>query len=335
MQMFISVVTAVYNGEDYLMECIESILNQTYKDFEYIIVNDGSTDKTREILDSITDNRVIVIHSETNQGAAHSLNIGIEKGRGEWIAIQDADDVSKATKLEEQAKCIQKNPHVVGIASLIKCIPGKGYVPDFQLEGMEKGYNRQLNREEIFKNRFHSCYLCHGTVMFSKEAFNRVGKYNPSYKISYDYDLWLRLFTIMPIEKLPNVLYEYRVVTNSLTNSNGKEVNKELLRIATTYIHQIVHDRIGREPKLAVIGSRLGCDFFEENVTSVSRISVYDYFSIGDSRKEYKLAKLIKSRAIDGVMVMDDKQAHNCVARLVRKGLKINENIFHIWNHEF
>ncbi|MBT2701634.1 glycosyltransferase family 2 protein [Bacillus sp. ISL-40] len=102
--MLFSVVMAVYNGEEYLKEAIDSILHQTYKDFEFIIVNDGSSYKTREILNLIEDNRVRVIHLEVNKGLANALNMGIQNANGEWIVRQDADHVSYPHRIIEQAQ---------------------------------------------------------------------------------------------------------------------------------------------------------------------------------------------------------------------------------------
>lgn len=330
--MLVSVITAVYNGKDYLQECIDSILNQTYVDFEYIIVNDGSSDGTKDILDKITDNRVTVIHSEKNQGAAASLNVGIERAKGKWIAIQDADDISRPMRLEKQMKYLEKNPNVIGVSALIKCISGKESVSEDYIKNIEYLYNMQLNKEEIRTQCSHSCYVCHGTVVYSKEFFNKVGKYNTNYKISYDYDLWVRLFKIMPIEKLPEVLYEYRIIANSLTNSNPQRVNKELLLIATSHAWRVVHNNIKRKPKFVVIGAREGCEFFEKDIAPGIDIGICEFIDINDRRSEPRIIKLIKQGKIDAVIVMDDPGANNHVRRLERSGLKINENLFQIWS---
>ncbi|MEY8348455.1 glycosyltransferase [Bacillus cereus] len=330
--MLVSVITAVYNGEEYLQECIDSILNQTYVDFEYIIVNDGSSDGTKGILDKITDNRVTVIHSERNQGAAASLNVGIERAKGKWIAIQDADDISRPMRLEKQMKYLQKNPDVIGVSALIKSISGKESVSVDHIKNIEHSYNIQLSKEKIRSQCLHSCYVCHGTVVYSKEAFNKVGKYNTNYKISYDYDLWVRLFRIMPIEKLPEVLYEYRIIANSLTNSNPQRVNKELLLIATSHAWRIVHNNIKRKPRFVIIGAKEGCDFFEKDIAPNIDIEIYNFTNINDRRSEPKIIKLIKQDKIDAVVVMNNSGAANCIRRLERKGLKINEHLFRIWS---
>ncbi|MGG3465963.1 glycosyltransferase [Neobacillus pocheonensis] len=330
--MLISIVTAVYNGQDYLKDCIESILNQTYKDFEYIIVNDGSTDHTKEILDSIQDDRVIVIHSPQNNGAAASLNIGIERASGKWISIQDADDISRPAKIEELLGHLEDRNDLIGISSMIKCIPGKdGLVTNYMCD-LEAGYNEPISKEIMYQRRFYTCYICHGTVVFLKDAFQKAGGYNPTYKISYDYDLWLRLFDIMPFEKVEKVLYEYRVTANSLTNNNLNLNRQELLTIASKKIRELVQSRVGREPKFLLIASMKGARFYAEHVIPQSAIQVKKFIQIGSQNKEKQILSLLKHHEIDAVLIMNNSRALRWLQGLSLRGLEINKDLFMIWN---
>ena len=113
----VSVVTSVYNGETYLEECIDSILNQTFQDFEYIILDNGSTDRTPEILVQYTDPRIRIIHQE-NLGIAGSLNKGINISNSDLIARLDADDYSFPQRLEQQVSFMEQNPEIVKINSM-------------------------------------------------------------------------------------------------------------------------------------------------------------------------------------------------------------------------
>ncbi|MEY8348462.1 glycosyltransferase [Bacillus cereus] len=331
--MNVSVITAVYNGECYLQECIDSILNQTYKDFEYIIVNDGSTDGTKEILNKIVDDRVTIIHSQKNKGAATSLNIGIETAKGKWIAIQDADDISRPTKLEEQIEYLKQNPNVIGVSSLIKCIHGKGSISKSFFKDLEDGYNLRLDKGEFYKKQFCSCSLCHGTVMFSKKAFNKVGKYDPTYTISYDYDLWLRFFKSMPIGKVSKILYEYRVSSTSLSNTNSQKINEELLMIATKHILNQLYFNIKMKPKIIIIGPETGYSFFGENIKPNFEMKIYDYIKTKEKQKSLQVTRLVKKGKVDAVLVMNDDQANDWIRRLTLRGLTINKDLFLIWNY--
>jgi len=112
----VTVLMSVYNGEKYLREAIDSILNQTFTDFEFLIVNDGSTDRTAEILRSYDDPRIIIINNEKNIGLTKSLNIGLRMAKGEYIARMDADDVSMPERLQKQIELLnqKKNTGLVG-----------------------------------------------------------------------------------------------------------------------------------------------------------------------------------------------------------------------------
>jgi glycosyltransferase involved in cell wall biosynthesis len=108
----VSVIMCVYNGEKYLKESIESILNQTYTNFEFIIVDDGSKDKTNEIIKSYKDERIVLITNETNKNKTYSRNIALEKAQGEYIAIFDSDDISFPQRLEKQVEYLQENSSI-------------------------------------------------------------------------------------------------------------------------------------------------------------------------------------------------------------------------------
>ncbi|MEH7413682.1 glycosyltransferase family 2 protein, partial [Neobacillus drentensis] len=226
--MLFSVVMAVYNGEEYLKEAIDSILHQTYKDFEFIIVNDGSSDKTREILNLLEDNRVRVIHLDENKGLANALNIGIQNANGEWIVRQDADDVSYPHRIMEQANHIKSHPDVILLGSHIKCFSGRPSVSKNKVKVVEKYFNGFLNRADLRRERFIGCPLSHGTCTFLKEAFFRAGQYDPKYTIVQDFDLWLRMFELGEVDIVPQVLYKYQIRMDSLSNNNQLSLGNEL-----------------------------------------------------------------------------------------------------------
>ena len=124
----VSVLMSVYNGSQYLRESVESILNQTFTNFEFIIINDCSTDKTGEILtvSANQDNRITLINNEENIGLTRSLNKGLKIAKGEYIARQDADDISLPERLERQVESLDKNPEAVLISCDLDLINAKG-----------------------------------------------------------------------------------------------------------------------------------------------------------------------------------------------------------------
>lgn len=328
--MYISVVMAVYNGEKYIEEAIHSILNQTYSQFELIIVNDGSFDRTREILDAILDHRVKIIHAETNQGAAASLNLGIEHASGDWIAIHDADDISEPTRLEEQASYLQSHPGSIGVGSLILGRIGNEVVssnPEVEY------YNLMLKKEQIYNYRLFMCYLCHGSVIFSKKAFYDVGRYNPKYKISYDYDLWLRLFDISPIEKIPKVLYHYRLRKDSLGKQNTNNTIAELMTISSRSIYNKILREKKKQPVLTIVGSRRGCSFFKNHVGK--EFKKLNYVRVITKKDFRKISLLNKKGKHHAAVILNNRLSKAVYTYLLRRGLGRKKKLFKIWNYRF
>ena len=110
----VTALMSVFNGDKYLSEALESILNQTFTNFEFLIINDGSNDRTEDILKSYDDVRIRIINNDNNMGLAKSLNKGLRIARGEYIARMDADDISLPTRLARQVEFLDKNKHVLG-----------------------------------------------------------------------------------------------------------------------------------------------------------------------------------------------------------------------------
>ncbi|MFG6496366.1 glycosyltransferase family 2 protein [Fictibacillus sp. UD] len=334
--MLASVITAVFNGEKYLQESIESILNQTIKEIEFIIVNDGSTDSTKDILDAITDKRVKIIHLEKNLGAANALNTGITYAKSDWIAIQDADDISMPTRIEEQLLHVSKNPHLVGVSSLVECIKGNIPVSPSIFYGEQTLYNIVLNKEDNFNSRFYNCYVCHGSVMFSKEAFQRVNGYNPHFKISYDYDLWLRLYDIYPIEKINRILYQYRVLPNSLGKRSKSDTISELMTSVIHFIgNSIISNKKKNNPSFVVLGSKKGCSFVMKKVKLKEEINIMKFLDGGKNRSKKIALEYYNQGLIDGIIILNNKNAQHLIDYFLDRGLIFNQDVFKIWNYKF
>ncbi|MCP8319033.1 MAG: glycosyltransferase, partial [Candidatus Methylarchaceae archaeon HK01B] len=138
----ITILMSVYNGEKYLREAIDSILNQTFKDFEFLIINDGSTDRTVEILRSYHDSRIKIITNEKNMGLTKSLNKGLKIARSEYVARMDADDISYPRRLEVQYEYMKKNPDVGIVGSWNDVIDDKGNTIDYR--------KHSLSSEDIY-----------------------------------------------------------------------------------------------------------------------------------------------------------------------------------------
>lgn len=199
----ISVLIPVYNGQQYLSEAISSILNQTYSDFELIIVDDGSADESEKVIKSFDDRRIVYSKNEVNKGLIYSLNKGISISKGEYIARMDQDDISDPRRLEKQINEFKMDSGLVVCGSLIKMFgSGKdeyvGHIP--------------VTQGQIISSVFFACPFAHPSVMMRKEALMKLGVvYREEYLHSEDFDLWSRLVFLGNSKNIPEYLLQYRV----------------------------------------------------------------------------------------------------------------------------
>ncbi|MDO8825451.1 glycosyltransferase [Methylophaga sp.] len=210
----ISVVMPVYNAGGYLKYSIESILNQTFKDFEFIIINDGSTDDSESMIKHYQqlDSRIILISRE-NKGLVITLNEGIEKASAKLIARMDADDISLPRRLESQKDFMDTNPNCVAVGSKVRVIDQKSR---FLTHTKPK-----LNHDEILNSALNGvCPLIHPSVMFRKEAVLSAGGYRLENYPAEDLALWLDLSHYGRLENIDEVLLEYRIHNNSISTQN-------------------------------------------------------------------------------------------------------------------
>ena len=206
----VSVLLPVYNAQDYLKQSIDSILGQTLTDFELIIVNDGSTDGSKAIIDSYSDSRIIVI-DQPNAGLPISLNRAIARARGKYLARQDADDVSEPTRLEKQVAFLDEHLDY-GLLGTWARILEIDTITDRELKHPIE------NGELQMKLVFYNCFV-HSSVMIRKEVLSRSGLYpeDPEKFPPEDFDLWLRIAQISKVANLPSHLLQYRELPESIS----------------------------------------------------------------------------------------------------------------------
>lgn len=205
----ISVVMSVYNGEKYLDQSIKSILNQTFKDYEFIIIDDGSTDYTSKILSSYKDERIKIVKNEKNIGLTKSLNLGIRLAKGEYIARQDADDISDPSRLEKLFNVFEKDKYLGLVGSSFKIIDSNHRILRI--------VNVPTAEEDIRNIILDHNPFCHGSVMFKREVINKIGGYREFFRYAQDYDLWLRISENYRILNIGEVLYGWRKVKDSIS----------------------------------------------------------------------------------------------------------------------
>lgn len=245
----VSVIMPVYNGARFLLEAIDSILSQTFDDFELIIINDGSTDDSVAVIDSYRDARIRVVNHESNKGLVFSRNEGIRLARAEFIAWLDCDDVSEMTRLEKQVNFLTDNPNVGLLGSWVSLIDENG---------VYQGCNWQYETESdvlsillLFKNRF-----VQSTVMVRREILT-VEMYREEYPLAEDYDLWVRISKCTKIANFPENLVRYRLHGNSISRERAQEMEVCVERIICSQLTQLevqadrseieLHRYLGRE----------------------------------------------------------------------------------------
>ena len=184
----VSVVTRAFNCQKYIAQAIESILDQTFQDFEMVIVDDASTDGTAAILKSYAqqDDRIRVFRNETNQGPVKTMNIGLKQARGEFVAVQDDDDLSLPHRLETEVSLLRAHPQIAMVGS-------GGIFVDEEGEELMVSTHEFKNSEEVKQYLRERCTFTHSSVMFRKRALEAIGWYDEFFLYSHDYDVYLRL----------------------------------------------------------------------------------------------------------------------------------------------
>lgn len=211
----VSVVMAVHNGAAYLKEAIQSILDQTYAQFEFIIVDDASTDATPDILTQFHDCRLKVLRNPSRRGLAASLNRGMAEARAPYIARMDADDLSLPERLARQRQFLEEHPDYALVGS-----------PYYQLDAQGRivGLVPVLTADEELKaGLLEQNWFGHGSVMLRRQALLEVGGYNERYTYAQDYDLWLRLAERYKLANLPEPLYCWRRTEGGISQARRAE----------------------------------------------------------------------------------------------------------------
>lgn len=212
----ISVVMSVRNDERYLRASVESILNQTYTDFEFIIFDDCSTDRSLEILRAYTDPRLRIIANDRNLGLTRNLNKGLVLSRGKYIARQDSDDVSLPSRFQEQIARLEADRDLAVIGAWVTFIDGQG--------NALLTYETPTGPTRIYRDLEIKNCVVHPSVMFRREAVLSLGGYDESFVYAQDYELWLRVSELFGIDNLPRVLLNYRVHEGQITSRKlGKQ----------------------------------------------------------------------------------------------------------------
>ncbi|MBI3616078.1 MAG: glycosyltransferase family 2 protein [Candidatus Omnitrophica bacterium] len=199
----LTVLLAVYNGQRYLPMAIESILQQTYRNFRFLIVDDASGDQTRQIIRSMRDPRIDGLFLDRNVGHTAALNIGLRSARTPWIARMDADDYSAPTRLEEQIRRLHEEPSLRGIGTFAWVFRDDPRV-------MEEIVKRPVDYPTMKREILRGTPMIHASLLFHREALLEIGGYDERYRITADRELYGRLLARYRAVNLPKPLYGIR-----------------------------------------------------------------------------------------------------------------------------
>lgn len=227
-EQLVSVIMPVYNGEKYLDEAIQSVLAQTYKNFEFIIINDGSRDKSLDIIEKYKnqDERIVVISRE-NKGLVPSLNEGIEKAKGKYVARMDADDLCMPNRFEEQLSYMEKNDLDL-CGSWVETFSDKGTYGIWQFP--------EKNNEIIFTSFFMSSFI-HPSVMVKTSVITNF-KYDN--ELSEDYKLWCNILSNgFKSGNIQKVLLKYRFHPNQLTQTKAQDITHSANQTQLNFVRKM------------------------------------------------------------------------------------------------
>jgi glycosyltransferase involved in cell wall biosynthesis len=211
----ISVIMSVFNGERYIARALMSILSQTYADFELILIDDGSTDSTAQIVSQVKDIR-LKFHRQENRGLTKTLNKALSLAKGRWIARHDADDFSICTRFMEQVDFLDKNPSVGLLGTSCFIQPEKHGI-------INEVYDYPELHEEILRAFPVYNPFVHGSVMVRRDLLEAHGGYNESYRYVQDYELWSRILPTTQSHNLSSPLYVRSIHSEASQMSVDKE----------------------------------------------------------------------------------------------------------------
>jgi glycosyltransferase involved in cell wall biosynthesis len=246
----VSVVMPVFNGAEFLDEAVFSILDQTFRDFEFIIIDDGSTDETASILQKYAEvDRRVKVFPQTNEGMIPALNRGCRLARGQYIARMDADDISLPHRLERQVEFLEGHPDIGIVGTWASRIDENGsIIGDWCLSPNPNILN--------WTHFFRVCVI-HSTAMIRRDVLEKVNFYRPDATHAEDRDLWLRASAITEFSNVPEILLKYRVWRKSTSRRLGQQYKENQINLLALFVSQFLNRDVSMEAVNGLQGSKL------------------------------------------------------------------------------
>lgn len=308
----VTVLMSVYNGERFLREAVDSILAQTFRDFEFLVIDDGSTDSSAAILASYADSRLRVVKNERNIGLTASLNAGLLLARGEYIARQDADDVALPQRLEKQVRAMDERAEVAVLGTGVLSIRESGK-PRRSAAFPRCTTPLSLRWQLLFESPF-----VHSTVMFRRSVIlGELGGYDATWRTSQDFELWSRVARTHALGNLPEPLVSFRSHGGSVSAGYTAE-GVAKVRDALTANMAATLGPGDYEPWLdfwvtvnnpRTFGHTLNADRFLDDLRAISRRFEEKYVVDATSRAEIARQRGAALARIAGTVALENRAA--------------------------
>lgn len=238
----VSVIMSVFNDEEYISEAILSILNQTFDDYEFIIIDDGSTDSTWDIINSFHDRRIRAMKSGKNLGISTQVNTCLEKAQGVYVARMDGDDLALSERFSAQVEYMDDNIDVGICGSNVEYLSNNR-----EMHGAQWIFPE--HHPEIFAQLLFCGSFCNPSTMIRKEVLDRFHiRYDSNFALAEDYDLWYRLLRVTRGANIQKVLLKYRISESQITRTKSVIKNRNIRDIHRKIIEEIGY--IGSESEL-------------------------------------------------------------------------------------
>jgi len=320
----VTILMAAFNASKFIADSIKSVLNQTFQNFELLIINDGSTDNTETIIQSFNDPRIRVIKNETNRGLIESRNIALLEAKGNFIAILDSDDIAIVDRLEKQLNAFQNNPDlaVVGSRALI-----------IDQNGKETGEKLDVftDVDKIKLTLFFENTIVHSSTMIKAEIFREFNGYQGDTLIE-DYDLFYRISQKYSIENLENYLVKYRIHGANISIQKKEQLHQALYSLKVRQLNQLGLNIESKYIAILLANFRDDSYTLEENFHILSllkktnqQLNIYKQEAFSDElfQKWFDLAmRKGRSQTIKLIFQKPLFEWRNCKFKHIKKGLK-------------
>ena len=227
----VTVLMPVYNGESYLCEAIESILQQSYTNFEFLILNDGSSDRSEEIIRSYTDSRIRLINNATNMQLIATLNRGLDQAQGKYIVRMDADDISLPQRIERQVEWLEKNPEYGLVGS---------WFEDFNGTDTIRTIKYSSDDTHIRIRHLYQTHIAHPTAVLRKSVIDKHNlRFDPDFVHGEDYAFWVQMSAYCKLSNYPEMLVRKRDHPQNVSNKYAQIQSDTCARVKQEQFRQM------------------------------------------------------------------------------------------------